>query len=271
MNHRIGYSGRILFIFSQKDSQHLKMEQLPQPLRTKAFYKHQFQLLESLKVCSEVNIIRNSARCWTSAHNPAKRSLATSCIQIESASQKKVQCGLSLEPTNIVKTIIISSADKMLCTPPRSPRPAHDYENTLRASVSPMSGKSDLTIPSDICQPTKSERHLPLPQHDQSSELKTKLDQPQLNYQREQLWSSDTMTISSKVLMPPSTPTSVEAIPFESRHIFSDEMKRELQTCLREAMRRCVPHKPYKRIFTVGGKKLRVHVNRQGNIFVTVR
>ncbi|XP_073817236.1 uncharacterized protein isoform X2 [Musca autumnalis] len=102
---------------------------------------------------------------------------------------------------------------------------------------------------------------------DSESEPRT----PRGNRRLENLRGELTPNLRSVVVVPPPPSPSRGDIPFLCREELSEEVKRKLQPCLREALRRRKPPQPYKRVFPVAGHKLRVLINRQGKIIVTIR
>ncbi|XP_058975692.1 uncharacterized protein LOC131801255 isoform X2 [Musca domestica] len=265
------------------------MDQPTQPLRTKAFYKHQYQLVESLKPCSvvltrltegETDALRKKNARSTLAPKPSKRANTSEPTRRRSHNQKKMRREVPSSSPVVVETIVISSDDEVPSTPPRRPPVVHDYPITPPPTVSPMAAGDTLTdLPPtpgrtlfmDTGFPPTPGRNMGLalsPRYAPDSESETEYGQPHINRRLEQVRSPNPPTVSSVVVVPVTSEKSVEDIQFECREMLPEEIRSELQPCLREALRRWIPHHQHKRVFTIGGKKLRVHVNRQGKTFV---
>ncbi|XP_058975868.1 uncharacterized protein LOC105262514 [Musca domestica] len=265
------------------------MDQPTQPLRTKAFYKHQYQLVESLKPCSvvltrleekETHALRNKNAGSSPTPKPSKRANTTKPKKSRLPSQKKMRRDVPSSSPVVVETIVISSDDELPSTPPRRPPVVHDYPVTPPPTVSPMAAGDTIpdlpptpgrTLFMTMEFPPATVRNVGLdlsPRYAPDSDSETECYQPHINRRLEQVRSPKPPTVSSVVVVPVTSEKSVEDIQFECREMLPEEIRSELQPCLRDALRRWILHHQHKRVFTIGGKKLRVHVNRQGKIFV---
>ncbi|XP_058987755.1 uncharacterized protein LOC131806905 [Musca domestica] len=289
--------------FLSLDNLKVTMNDSEQGPRTKAFYKQQWQLLESMRPCSVrltklseeechaapapavgasvgsgmVKQRQRELQASVTGRNPPKRSSANPPARKSGSScAKKARTSLPKPPPIVLETIVLSSDDDVPTTPPRR---ARDCPNTPSPVVSPMSvGSLSPTLGRGIFLgtdlPPTPGRNIPLstsPRYAPDSDSDIERNQPRVNHRLEQLRSPKVPTVSSVVVIPPSPPNCNTDVPFECRETLPDDIMHELQSCLREALRRAVPHQQYKRIFMIRGQRLRVQVNRQGKVFVAMR
>lgn len=261
---------------SSTDTNKSTMEQISKTPRTKAFYKQQYQLIESLKPCS-VQLTKLTEDEIEAARQPVKRLHNSKPTEKKSSRAKKRQ----LPSLKVVETIVISSDDEEPCTPPRRAPQPQDHPVTPPPTVSPLSPWFDLT---NELPPTPGRGILNLglpptpgrsifnptsPRYASDSESEPRT--PRKNIRLENCRSPCRPVLPSAIVVPSPPASSDGEIPFLCREMLSEEVKRGLQSCIKEALRRHSPPQPYKRIFTIVGQKFRVLINRQGKIIVTKR
>lgn len=317
------------------------MSNTPQPQRTKAYYKQQWQLMDSMKPCSvqltrlsekqidhalvvggkadsphqPVNGATTVCRPMTSLiSKPIKRSSSANlslksakstpapkpttksaekifmvCPPSTNQPKRHVAKASTSKPTRrqplikpnpslpkpiqmVVDTIVISSDDEPK-TPPRRPPPVQDNPITLPPFVSPLSTTGDVgtDLPPTPGRSLFLEFGVPTTSSRCASDSDSEPQAPRINRRLESSRGEGGSRLPSLVVVPPPPPSTNEEISFHCREELSEDARRELQPCLREALRRRVGRQPYKRIFSVAGKKMRVIINRQGKVIVTSR